>query len=279
MTPRADGEQGIDPGRLVFVAGLHRSGTTPLTRILGEHPEVSTFRDTGVKEDEGQHLQTVYPSARSYGGAGEFAFDARSHLTETSPLCTAETAARLLDQWAPHWDLERPLLVEKSPPNLVMTRFLSSLFPGSRIVVTVRHPVVVALSTLRWSGPFGRLERLVDHWLAAHEIFRADAAALDSVHVLRYESLVAHPAETLAGVADFLGLSTPIPSESVDARRSEGYLADWEQLQQSRMPWSRRTLKALRRREEAIASFGYALDDLTRVSDEPVVSPGGGEHD
>src|SRR5262245_57774566 len=93
-------EAPVDSGRLVVVAGLHRSGTTPLARLLSAHPEVSGFADTGVKEDEGQHLQDVYPSARQYGGAGRFGMDPRSHLTESSPLVTPENAQRLLGQWA-----------------------------------------------------------------------------------------------------------------------------------------------------------------------------------
>ena len=50
--------------RLVFVGGLHRSGTTPLTRCLAAHAQISGFAHTGVEEDEGQHLQTVHPPAR-----------------------------------------------------------------------------------------------------------------------------------------------------------------------------------------------------------------------
>ena len=46
----------------VFVGGLHRSGTSLLARSLEAHPSVSGFRDTGVPEDEGQHLQSVYPA-------------------------------------------------------------------------------------------------------------------------------------------------------------------------------------------------------------------------
>ena len=49
--------------RFVFLAGLHRSGTTLLARLLAAHPEVSGFSGTGAPADEGQLLQSVYPAA------------------------------------------------------------------------------------------------------------------------------------------------------------------------------------------------------------------------
>ena len=50
-----------DPKRLVFVGGLHRSGTTPFAKILDEPPGDRGLVDTGVREDEGQHLQRGLP--------------------------------------------------------------------------------------------------------------------------------------------------------------------------------------------------------------------------
>ena len=59
---------------LLFVGGLHRSGTTMLARMLAEHPQISGFADTGAPADEGQHLQDVYPVISPGRQAGRFAF-------------------------------------------------------------------------------------------------------------------------------------------------------------------------------------------------------------
>lgn len=248
--------------QLVFVAGLHRSGTTPLARLLAAHPQVSGFSGTGEKEDEGQHLQSVYPPARVYGGAGKFAFSPAAHLTEHSPLAVPANAERLFAQWAPHWDLSRPVLVEKSPPNLVMTRFLQALFPLARFLVVARHPVVVALSTRKWTG-LTSLRRLLEHWLAAHELFLADAPHLRRLEVVLYEHLISDPGATLADVGAFLDLTGPVPQESVDARRSTAYERQWEQLRASRNPLQRHALGRIESElGDRIRRFGYDLDDL-----------------
>lgn len=263
----------IDSSRMVFVGGLHRSGTTPLARLLATHPEISGFAGTGVKEDEGQHLQHVYPAAREYGGAGRFAMDPRSHLTELSSLATPENARRLLDDWAPHWDLGRRLLVEKSPPNLVMTRFLQDLFPEARFLVVLRHPVVVGLSTQKWAGPVTGTGRLLEHWFRAHETFLEDAAHLRRVHLVRYEELVSDPGAVMAGVAEFLDLRPEFATRTIDSRRSDAYLTAWQRTVSSTSPVDRARVHRLRSRyADRMRKFGYDFDDLGRTGDLPTLT-------
>ncbi len=203
----------VDDHRFVFLAGLHRSGTTLLARLLAAHPDVSGFSGTGVDADEGQHLQTVYPAAKVWGGPGRFGFAPEAHFTEEQ--ATEEKARKLYEEWAPHWDLARPLLLEKSPPNLLKTRFLQALFPGSSFVVVVRHPIPVSIATAKWRRT-RRLGRLFEHWLRCHEIFEADSRELERVHVIRVRG--SRP-RAGAGAAGRLRVPRARPDPAERARR------------------------------------------------------------
>ncbi len=90
--------------KFIFLCGLHRSGTSPLFRILREHPQISGFFNTGVPEDEGQHLQTVFPAAKVYEGPGRFGFAREAHLTDESGLVMAENRQKLFAEWSKYWD-------------------------------------------------------------------------------------------------------------------------------------------------------------------------------
>lgn len=259
---------------LVFVAGLHRSGTSLVARCLAAHPEVSGLSATGVAEDEGQHLQEVYRPASYYGGPGTFAFDPRARLTEVDAAAASvparKRAQRLFAAWAPYWDLAKPVLVEKSPPNLLMLRFLQQLYPQASFVLVLRHPVVVSLATAKWCRMLS-VEALVAHWLQAHELAAEDAALLRRVHVIRYEHLVRDPRPVLDGLVSFLDLSGPIPQRGVAGGRSRRYERAWRGYRSPVRPLRRRErLRVEERMAARCAAFGYELDDLVSAAETDV---------
>jgi hypothetical protein len=239
---------------MVFMGGLHRSGTSFLARMLASHPAASGLTGTNVPEDEGQHVQSVYDSARMHGGPGEFAFDPEMHLTEKTPSAVPASATALMAAWGPYWDLSKRVLVEKSPPNIIKSRYLQALFPHAHFVMIMRHPISVAGATAKWSKT--NRHSLVAHWLAAHEIMASDLPYLERVLTLRYEDVVADPAGEFGRVLGFLGLPAASTSEPVRTGVNEKYYAAWE----AGRPWAKRSGRhAVTDFGSRVERFGYSL--------------------
>ncbi len=241
---------------LVFLGGLHRSGTTLVASLIAAHDDASGFSRTGVPQDEGQHLQDLYPTARAFGGPGRFALAPDAHMTEESPLVNPANAARLFSQWAGHWDLTRRVLVEKSPPNLIRSRFLQALFEEARFVMVLRHPVAVALSTQRWTSELS-LEDLLEHWCAAWETFEEDRPHLARVSFVRYEDLVHEPRATLDALGQACDLGPLPPGATLDPTVADATEKQWAALLEERdSGWLGRLEE---RFGDRISPYGYDL--------------------
>lgn len=212
-----------DAHRFVFLVGLHRSGTSLIHRILRRHPLVTGFAGTPAREDEGQFLQTLLPVGRDFGGPGRFAFAEGAHFTADDPRATPESRDALLCQWGAWLDLDKPIIIEKSPPNLLRTTFLQELFPSATFVVIVRHPIPVGLATAKWSKT--SLAELLLHWAVAHELAIRDLGALRRVAVLRYEDFIAAPQARMDRICDFIGIDRMAIDEAV-GDHNERYFAN-----------------------------------------------------
>jgi hypothetical protein len=249
---------------LVFISGLHRSGTSLLFKCLREHPALSGFHDTGVPEDEGQHLQTVFRPAKDFGGPGNFGFHRGAFLDENSPLATPGSARQLYAEWSRHWELGKPYLMEKSPPTLIRTRFFQALFPDSYFIVLLRHPVAVAYATQKWSKT--SLGSLLRHWLVCHEAFERDRPALRRVLCLSYEDFAQRPDEVLVAICKFLGVAPFSHQQKILSDVNDKYFSMWRQ-EKDRFWGGLRTSRAIRFYEERVRRFGYSLRDLSHVGE------------
>lgn len=252
--------------KIAFVAGLHRSGTSLLFKALRDHPQISGLADTGIREDEGQHLQPVYPTAKVFGGPGEFGFVPEAYMDETSPLVSAENAQQIFNAWSPYWDLSKDVLLEKSPPNLIRGRFLQALFPNAAFVVVLRHPLAVSFATRKWKK--FNIDRLVEHWLVCYERFLSDKPLLNETMVLKYEDFVHKPVITLNEIYGFLDLPSAPLQQEVRQGVNDRYFAMWQKMQ--RGLFSRfQAQRAVKLYEARVNRFGYSLEQVELI--EPML--------
>lgn len=176
-------------GRYLFVAGLHRTGTSLMARMLAAHPEVAGIDGAPVPENEGCYLQGAIPHTALHGRPGHYATDPAQHHTEHSPYNRLETRQRIAADWHRWFGAKGRWRVEKSPVNLSRMRLYQQLFPTAQFVVVLRHPLVMAAALAKWveDSP----AQLIDYALDAYDIMRDDLRYLHGAMVVRYEDLVA----------------------------------------------------------------------------------------
>lgn len=247
--------------KFVFIAGLHRSGTTVLADCLKEHPLFSGFADTGFPKDEGQFLQGVFPIARKFGGPGKFGFSPAMHLTECSPLISENNRDKIFHEWSRYWDLSKPVLLEKSPPNILKTRFLQAMFPNSYFIFISRHPVATSYATQKWSKT--SIYSLLQHWLVCHKIFAKDRKHLKNLFILKYEDFVKEPDLYLEKIYNFLGIKSHARTVAVQKNVNEKYFDQWQaDIKQGTRLKEKLFRFRYRKIEKAVNKFGYSIYKL-----------------
>jgi hypothetical protein len=190
--------------KFIFICGLHRSGTTLFTKIMQKHPNVCGFNNTGVIEDEGQFLQTVYPPDSELGWPGAFGYSEESHLTEDSDLISDSNKEKLFSQWSNFLPHTCEYIIEKSPPNLLKTRFLQAMFPNSYFIVIKRNPIATSLATKKWNT--SPMLSIINHWLHCYDLWDSDKKRIDKFMEIKYEDFIDNPAETFSAACNFCNL-------------------------------------------------------------------------
>jgi hypothetical protein len=211
------------------------------------------------------HLQSIFKPSGVYGGAGKFGFSPEAHLTNTSPMVSEKNRSQLFKEWGQYWDLNKQYLLEKSPPNLIRTRFLQAMFPNSYFLVLIRHPIAVSYATQAWYRKFRidwrRLNRIIEHWIICHQIFREDQYFLNRVSIIKYEDFVADPGLWMAKTYDFLDIKSFPIKKTVYPHVNKKYFSLWRKDLERRIHRYLR-MKIINEYESEVRSFGYSFLDL-----------------
>ena len=203
-TTRADLErwpQGLDDPRPVFVAGMPRSGTSLVDRIIDAHGRAAGVGELPLLERFAAALQPHRRPGPPPGCFGAMQDDAWRDGA-TAALRTLEDRGGSAER-----------IVNKSLANDRLLGLASRLLPGARVLHVVRDPRDVAVSChlgrfsdarLPWTTDLAAIavaweqsRRLMDHWKSVLDL---------PILEVRYERLVRDPDVEFPRIIEFLGL-------------------------------------------------------------------------
>jgi hypothetical protein len=134
--------------QLILIAGLQKSGTSLLLRLLVEHTAVAENPFDGVEGhaywgNVPSHSPREFPAGTIYtsqdGNAGH----------EISGIAADHRVRRVLEERLAALTVCKPAIVNKNPYHTVRLPWLKAIFPQSFIVATVRHAVPNIYSLLK----------------------------------------------------------------------------------------------------------------------------------
>lgn len=217
LKPVEEASEGGAP-KVIFIVGMHRSGTSVLERVLAGHNEVA---------DGGESY--VFPAAMREVTDHFCRGIVDEVLIERAADADLALAGRRFREYA-HWRAGgRSCFTEKLPSNFLNLGFILRAMPDARVLHMKRDPIDTCFSNLRTffslAAPysydqldladyFRMYQELMQHW---HRHF--PGRILD----VEYQAFVDDPETEAARVMAFCGLD--FQPEALDVSRSGGYSA------------------------------------------------------
>ncbi len=178
--------------KYVFVMAPPCSGSTVLHRLLETSPYVSALPDGG------QCLSEVRDVMRA----------AAWDKTQNLPWADIRAA------WETYWDTSKPLLLEKSPPNMIRAAEIEAAFDPACFIVMMRAPYAhieglarrghVPPMNLKNAGRAQAVARAAELWLSFAETQRETIAKSQNVMWLTYEQLTQDTDVAITKLQEFL---------------------------------------------------------------------------
>lgn len=191
------------PRKWLFLVGCYNSGTTLLAELLSKHPDISGL------PTEGHFITDQFVKDYDVGLPRMWA--GREELFRLTEADSGPDAVRVKKEWGMRLDRSKPVLLEKSPPNTIRTRWLQKHFAPAYFVAIVRNGYAVSEGITRKADPkhlrdSWPIEDSAWQWRRSNEVLEEDAPHLQRLLWVRYEDLARDPLTTLNEIAAFAEL-------------------------------------------------------------------------
>ena len=189
----------------LFLVGCYNSGTTLLSSLLACHPDISAL------PTEGHFITDQFP--KDYDLGLPRMWSAREELFRLTEDDDGPDPVRVKKEWGMRLDLSKSVLLEKSPPNTIRTRWLNRHFSPAYFVAIVRNGYAVAEGISRKADPKHLrdgwpIEQCAYQWLRSIEVLEEDSSLLQNFMWVKYEDLAHDPLRIINKIAAFVQLKS-----------------------------------------------------------------------
>lgn len=246
----------MEPNKFLFILSPPFGGSSVLTQIIASSQNVSLNNPNGTCE--GQQL----PGVRKI----MFEDPDRWNPKRKYPW------PFIRKEWMKAWDLTKPILLEKSPPNLVRLNQIARHFSPLFLICMVREP---------FSNAEGLIRRTqMEPSRAAHFVLRCmlhqrrNIEMLENVVSLTYEELTDNPEQVKERIIRLLPELQDINHEMVfrphnfKAKKMKLTNLNEEKLRKLDPATMKTMRKVFRKGQDVLNYFGYTLDPLAEGARE-----------
>jgi hypothetical protein len=180
----------------LFAVCPNNSGSTLIAKLLGTSPAVSLLKNSlheGVCVTRARsHMPVSQKNERGNCTINEEKFmNPDNYRWEKIAFC-----------WREQWNMKRPILVEKSPQNLLRTQMMAEAFPNSKFIISLRNPYAFCEGVHRKFGYDHTVA--AEHWVkcAQHQI--QNIKTLENSIFFTYEELCDRTATTCDKIVRFV---------------------------------------------------------------------------
>lgn len=164
----------------LFILSPPYSGSTLLSEIIGTSPNVSSLPEEGQFLDELKDIMREKPWDPDYSMQWDY----------------------IRKIWESYWDLSKPILLEKSPPNIIRALRIQELFQKSYFLIMIRNPYAMCEGLNRRNGtPFAKAAQF---WVKCAQYQMENSKKLENSLSFSYEDLTDSKAQTCQRIMEFL---------------------------------------------------------------------------
>lgn len=181
--------------KYLFILSPPYCGSTLLNEIISTASQVSVNNKWGTRE--GQTLPTVrhimFDNIKRWDTSLDFDWQF------------------IKKEWLKYWDLSSPILLEKSPPNIIRANSIERNFSPSYFIVFHRNPYAHCESLMRRKKIDARSAAIFAIKCLTYQ--KENLLSLERTIALSYEQLTENTNKTVALIRDFLPELTDIKHE------------------------------------------------------------------